>query len=88
MKPVSDSRKITEDLTNILKNGEEQINLGIYFVTKLSETTNKEQHDNSYQKSTKEEDFTKLKFLQENEGWIPNKMLRNSLLDKLFYTNY
>lgn len=80
--------KEAEDLTNILKNGEEQINLGIYFVTKLSETTNKEQHDNSYQKSTREEDFTKLKFLQDNKGWVPNKMLRNSLLDKLFYTNF
>ena len=80
--------KEAEDLINILKKGENQIDLGIYFVTKLSETTNKEQYDNSYQKRTEKEDAGKLKFLQDNNGWVPNSILRNSLLDKLFYTNY
>lgn len=80
--------KESEKLRDVLSENGEILNIGVYYITKKSSNLNMEKHENYYIKNSVIGNDNELLFIKENINWVPNYNPGNSLLDKLFYTNY
>ena len=69
------------------KKNEKILNIGIHFAPLTQEGIIKEKHSNSYIKNDKIIN-EQLAFVSENKYWVPNYEPKDSVLDKLFYTNF
>ena len=75
------------ELKDVLLQNEKNLNIGIHFAALTSEGIIKERHSNSYIKNDKIIN-EQLRFVAENQYWVPNYETKDSVLDKLFYTNF
>ena len=75
------------ELKDMLLQNEKNLNIGIHFAALTSEGIIKEKHSNSYIKNDKIIN-EQLRFVAENQYWVPNYETKDSVLDKLFYTNF
>lgn len=75
------------ELKDLLEINEKILNIGIHFAPLTQEGIIKEKHSNSYIKNDKIIN-EQLAFVSENKYWVPNYEPKDSVLDKLFYTNF
>ena len=77
-----------EVLKALLQESGEKLNMGVHFIPLLYSNVTAERHGSSYIKNEDAYNEKKLKFVEENQFWVPSFPPSNSVLDKLFYTNY
>lgn len=77
-----------EILKALLQESGEKLNMGVHFIPLLYSNVTAERHGSSYIKNEETYNIKKLKFVEENQFWVPSLPPSNSVLDKLFYTNY
>ena len=75
------------ELKDLLEINEKILNIGIHFAPLTQEGIIKEKHSNSYIKNDKIIN-EQLAFVSDNQYWVPNYEPKDSVLDKLFYTNF
>ena len=77
-----------ENYRNLLLENGERLNIGVHFIPLLYSNVTAERHGSSYIKNDETYNEKKLKFVEENQFWVPSMPPSNSVLDKLFYTNF
>lgn len=87
-KMLEDGYVEAENFRNLLLENGERLNIAVHFIPLLYSNVTAERHGSSYIKNEETYNEKKLKFVEENQFWVPSLPPSNSVLDKLFYTNF